>query len=107
MFQPLHWLITVVLDPKEQKTPGGLVLPENYAGVFVTGTVRAVGLGKPMDNGELFVPPLHPGDRVMLARHRDPRTGRPMEYPTVVDEGVLCIICDYTEIQGVVEQVKN
>jgi threonine dehydrogenase-like Zn-dependent dehydrogenase len=65
--------------------------------VVVTGTVRAVG---PEAEG------LKPGDRVMIAQHtQQGRDGsrRVMKFPDIVDEGVTCIFCDYSEILGVVK----
>ena len=101
MFAPLHGLVTVVLDPKNSKTPGGLFLPDNYDGVFLTGTIRAVGSGRRLENGDRDTLALHPGDRVLIASHRDPRTGKVMLYPKINDDGAECIICDHTECLGV------
>jgi co-chaperonin GroES (HSP10) len=40
VFQPIHAFVTVVLDPKNKKTPGGLVLPDGFGDIFITGVVR-------------------------------------------------------------------
>jgi co-chaperonin GroES (HSP10) len=110
LFQPLHTLVTVVLDPKKAKTDGGIFMPENSNGVFLTGTVRAVGTGRIIDGKNVDVPDLHPGDRVLLAQHqeRDER-GRPrvVPYPTIMDEGTLCSFCDHTEILGVLSRAPK
>jgi co-chaperonin GroES (HSP10) len=107
MFQPLHGLVTIVLDPKDNKTPGGLVMPDNYEGVFLTGTVRAVGCGRRLESGYRDTLPLQVGHRVLIAQHRNPQNGRTMPYPTLIDDGVSCIICDHTEVLGVMEQTTN
>jgi co-chaperonin GroES (HSP10) len=102
MFQPLHSLVTIVMDPKDKKTPGGLVMPDNFHDVFATGVIRAVGTSPDIK--------AKPGDRVMIAQHtqRDQRGNqRVMPFPTILDEGVSCVICDHTEILGVVESLKN
>lgn len=104
MFQPLGNLITVVQDPKKGKTAGGLVLPDNFGEVFITGVVRAVGPGH-YDGGLLIRPVPKPGDRVMIAQHTDPRTGRVLPYPCIVDEGQSCLILNESEILGIIESV--
>jgi co-chaperonin GroES (HSP10) len=50
-FKPLHSLVTVVLDLKDLKTSGGLVLPDNFGDIFLTGTVRAAGPGVKASGG--------------------------------------------------------
>jgi co-chaperonin GroES (HSP10) len=108
MFKPLHQFVTVVLDKKD-KTPGGLVLPDGFGEVFVTGVVRAVGTGRMSETtiGLTLVPAIKVGQRVMLAYHQQqgPRgERRVMKYPVLQDEDVACILCDYTDIVGVVEE---
>jgi co-chaperonin GroES (HSP10) len=109
MFQPNHNLVTVVLDPKDSLTKGGLILPENFEDVFRTGTVRAVGPGQWLDSGKRARPDLNPGDRVMLAQHRaqGPGGARVIPYPNFLDDGTMVIICDATDILGVIQTVKN
>ena len=102
-FQPLHAFVTVVLDPVNKKTPGGLVLPDGFGDTFVTGVVRAVGPGR-WDGGKQITPDIKPGDRVMLAQHtQQTQTGpRVQKYPVIRDGDVPCILCDVTDIIGIV-----
>ena len=104
MFVPHHNLVTVVLDKKD-KTPGGLILPDIYAEVFITGTVRAVGVGHRLDTGDLDAPSLCKGDRVMIAQHVQQQGQRRLvqKYPEIEDDGVACILCDYTDVLGVIK----
>jgi chaperonin GroES len=106
LFQPCHNLVTVVPDPKNSKTKGGLHLPDTFAEIFLTGTVRAIGPGRLTDTGYVAHPGLKVGDKVMLAQHSQTTQGgqrRVQEFPTVLDEGVTVLICDVSEILGVVE----
>jgi co-chaperonin GroES (HSP10) len=103
MFEPLGSLLTVVQDPKTGKTAGGVVLPDNFGEVFITGVVRAVGPGH-YDAGVLIEVVPQPGDRVMIAQHTDPRTGRVMPYPTIIDDGVKCLILNESEVLGIVPE---
>jgi chaperonin GroES len=106
MFAPLHNLVTVVLDPKKSTTEGGLVLPETFQDVFVTGVIRAVGPGRALENGEKEQLAVFPGDRVMFAQHCEQGPGgrrRMLPYPVLTDEGVECSLLNYTDILGVVK----
>jgi len=109
MFQPLRCFCTVVLDPANKKTPGGLVLPDGFADIFITGVIRAVGTGWMNDGGYMVVPQIQPGDRVMIMKHQQhgPNGPRVMDYPVLTDDGVACILCDYTDIAGIVEHVQG
>jgi len=108
MFKPLHSLVTVVLDPKDNLTKGGLVLPDNYGGVYLTGVVRALG---PAARGFGSDDPLnqpffiHPGQRVFIAQQteRTQHGTRIKPYPVIEDDGVKCILCDQSDILGVIE----
>jgi co-chaperonin GroES (HSP10) len=109
MFQPLRSLITVVLDPKNAKTTGGLILPDNFGDGFRTGTVRAIGLGL-LEDAKDDVATVKPGDRVMVAQHQQqvgPHQTRIMEFPVIMDDGVACSIVPEDGIIGIIESVKN
>lgn len=103
MFQPIHAFVTVVLDPKNKKTPGGLVLPDGFGDIFITGVVRAVGPGR-WDGGKQITPDVKPGDRVMLAQHQQQtqQGSRVTPYPVVLDDGTPCALCDITDIIGII-----
>jgi chaperonin GroES len=107
MFSPIHAFVTVVLDPTNKKTPGGLVLPDGFGDTFVTGVVRAVGPGR-WDGGKQITPDVRTGDRVMLAQHVTQvqqgrgATNRTIPYPVILDDGVACSLCDITDIVGII-----
>jgi co-chaperonin GroES (HSP10) len=98
----LHNLITVVLDPKDSKTKGGLHLPDSFADVFLTGTVRAVGTGSLDKN--MARPGLLPNDRVLIAQHvqaNNQGQRRVMQYPAIKDGEVECVLLDITDVVGI------
>ena len=103
MFQPLGGLVTVIPDVKKDKTKGGLALPETFADVMITGTVRNVGLGNKMENGTRDRPPLSPGDKVMVAQQRNPRTQKAEPYPMFTDVDVVVFICNAADVWGIIE----
>lgn len=98
MFQPLHALVTVVLDPKQTQTKGGLALPDTAQASSVMGTVRAAGPEAGYKVGdEVFK--LKQGDRVLLGSQRDPRTRQIVNFGTITDDdGVEVALVNYHDI---------
>ena len=111
MFKPLHNLVTVVVDQKETMTSGGLVLPDNFQDVFITGAVRAVGPGRWCEGApHRIVPDVEPGDRVLVAQHvqQGPNGARrAMSYPEFDDGGVKCVLVNDSDILGIVERATS
>jgi co-chaperonin GroES (HSP10) len=107
-FQPLHGLVTIVLDPPQTKTDGGLILPDNFD-TFRTGTIRCVGLGRLCENNSRESMPLTPGDRVLIGagtrKQVGPNDWRVVpEYATIKDnDGVEVALVNFTSILGIVE----
>ena len=59
----------VVKVVKEEKTAGGLVLPDNAQEKPQTGEVLAVGPGKILDNGSRTTVDVQTGDKVLFAKY--------------------------------------
>ena len=59
----------VVKVVKEEKTAGGLVLPDNAQEKPQTGEVLAVGPGKILDNGSRTTVDVQMGDKVLFAKY--------------------------------------
>ena len=106
MFQPLHNLVTVVSDKKDSKTAGGLLLPDNFAGQFITGIVRSVGPG--LKEEPALYGSLSPGSHVLIAQHmeRTPTGMRVQEYPTLDDDGIQVSLCNVQEILGIIDDAN-
>lgn len=67
--KPLGGKVTVLPDPKEDKTSGGIVIPEPAKKEPITGTVIAVGEGRTNLNGELEPMSVKVGDRVIFEKY--------------------------------------
>lgn len=61
----------VIVKPleAEEKTKGGIVLPETAKEKPQEGKVIAVGKGKTLDNGQIQTPEVKVGDRVLYGKY--------------------------------------
>ena len=61
----------VVIQPKEaeEKTSGGIILPDTVKEKPVEGTIVAAGPGKVADNGELVKMDVKVGDKVLYGKY--------------------------------------
>ncbi len=66
--RPLHDRVVIKRIEEEQKTAGGIVIPDSAAEKPQRGEVVAVGNGKPLDNGEVRKPEVKVGDTVMFGK---------------------------------------
>ena len=67
--QPLHDRIVVEAASKEEKTAGGLYLPDAAQEKPQRGTVLAVGPGKRLDSGQLSALDIKVGDTVLYGKY--------------------------------------
>ena len=68
-FRPLQDRMLVKRVNEEQKTKGGLFIPDSAKEKPVEGTVIAVGNGKVMDDGKLRPLDVKAGDRVLFGKY--------------------------------------
>ncbi|WP_348761398.1 co-chaperone GroES [uncultured Salinisphaera sp.] len=66
--RPLHDRVVIKRLEEEQKTAGGIVIPDTAAEKPQRGEVVAVGNGKPLDSGEVRKPEVAVGDKVMFGK---------------------------------------
>jgi len=66
--RPLHDRVVIKRLEEEQKSAGGIVIPDTAAEKPQRGEVVAVGAGKPLDNGETRKPVVKVGDTVMFGK---------------------------------------
>ena len=87
----------VVIKPleAEEKTPGGIVLPDTAKEKPQIGKVIAIGPGKLLDNGERARPAVKKNDQVIYGKY----SGSEVE----IDGNTLKILHE-TEIFGIVEK---
>jgi len=67
--QPLHDRIVVEAAAKEEKTAGGIILPDTAQEKPQRGKVLAVGPGKRLDSGQLAPIGISVGDTVLYGKY--------------------------------------
>lgn len=67
--QPLHDRIIVEAAAKEEKTAGGIILPDTAQEKPQRGKVLAVGPGKRLDSGKLAPIDIQVGDTVLYGKY--------------------------------------
>lgn len=67
--QPLADRVIVKLVEKEEKTTGGVILPDTAKEKPQEAEVIAVGKGRILDNGTTIAPEVKVGDRVIFAKY--------------------------------------
>ena len=65
-FKPLHDRVLVRRVQSDDKTKGGLIIPDTAKEKPAEGEVVAVGDGARKDSGELIAPAVKSGDRVLF-----------------------------------------
>ena len=67
-FKPLHDRVLVRRVQSEEKTKGGLIIPDTAKEKPAEGEVIAVGEGARKDSGELITPSVKAGDRILFGK---------------------------------------
>jgi len=67
-FKPLHDRVLVRRVESEEKTAGGLIIPDSAKEKPQEGEVVAVGAGSRKDNGELIEMAVNAGDKVLFGK---------------------------------------
>jgi chaperonin GroES len=67
--RPLHDRIIVKRLEEEEKTKGGIIIPDTAKEKPIEGKVIAVGDGKVKDNGKKIPMDIKKGDRVLFAKY--------------------------------------
>ncbi len=69
MLKPLSDRIVIKVIEEEEKTPGGIVLPDTAKEKPTVGEIIAVGPGRVLDNGQKIAPEVKKGDKVIFSRY--------------------------------------
>ncbi|HKM38878.1 MAG TPA: co-chaperone GroES [bacterium] len=69
MLKPLGDRVVVKTVTADEKTKGGIVLPDTAKEKPQEGEVIAVGPGRVLDNGQRLTPEVAVGDRVIYAKY--------------------------------------
>ncbi len=93
--RPLHDRILVERIEEENKTPGGIIIPDSAKEKPVEGKVIAVGNGKIAENGEVKPLDVKEGDKILFGKYAgtDIKIGG-QEYLIMREDDVLGIIED-------------
>ncbi len=67
--RPLQDRIIVKRIKEEEKTKGGIIIPETAKEKPSEGEIVAVGKGKVLDNGTVLPPDVKVGDRILFSRY--------------------------------------
>ena len=67
-FKPLHDRVLVRRVQSDEKTKGGLIIPDTAKEKPSEGEVVAVGEGARKDSGELIAPSVKSGDRILFGK---------------------------------------
>ena len=94
-FRPLHDRVVVTRIDADNKTPGGIIIPDTAKEKPTEGEVIAVGPGGRDENGKLIPIDLKKGDRVLFGKWSGTE---------VKIEGVEYLIMKESDIMGVIEQ---
>lgn len=96
--KPLRDKVVVERTEAEEKTAGGIVLPESAKDKPKQGTVIAVGSGRILDNGEVKALEVKKGDKVLFGGYAGSE---------VKIDGKELLILSESEIYAVVENGKK
>jgi chaperonin GroES len=67
--RPLQDRILVRRIASEEKTAGGIIIPDNAKEKPMEGEVVAIGNGKRLEDGSLLKPDVSVGDRVLFSKY--------------------------------------
>ena len=90
---PLHDRVIVKADAAEEKTAGGIFLPDSAKEKPQVGEIAAVGPGKRNDSGDLQKLEVQVGDKVLYSKYAgtDIKLGNE-EYVLLSEKDILAIV---------------
>jgi chaperonin GroES len=93
-FRPLHDRVLVRRLEAEEKTAGGIIIPDTAKEKPMEGEVVAVGPGARNDKGELVIPDVKAGDRILFGKWSGTE---------VKIDGEELLIMKESDIMGIIE----
>ena len=91
--KPLGDKVIVEILNAEEKTKGGIVLPDTAKEKPQEGKVIAVGTGKTLSNGKVVSPSVKPGDRIIFGKHSGNEVEvEDHEYLIVNEDDILAVV---------------
>ena len=96
-FRPLHDRVVVKRIDAEEKTAGGIIIPDTAKEKPMEGEVIAVGPGARNEKGELFPLDVKAGDRILFGKWSGTE---------VKIDGEELLIMKESDIMGIIEEKK-
>ena len=94
-FRPLHDRVVLRRVEEDQRTPGGIIIPDTAKEKPVQGEVLAVGQGVRNEKGDLIALDVKPGDRVLFGKWSGTEVKIDGEELLIMKEGdILGVIVD-------------
>jgi chaperonin GroES len=97
-FRPLHDRVLVRRIEQEDKTAGGIIIPDTAKEKPMEGEVISVGPGARNEKGELVLLDVKPGDRILFGKYSGTE---------VKIDGEELIIMKETDIMGILAGAKS
>ena len=92
-FRPLHDRVVVKRVEEEQKTKGGIIIPDTAKEKPTEGKVLAVGNGKILEDGTTRPLEVKPGDRILFSKYAGTEVKVDGEEQTIIrEDDVLGIV---------------
>ena len=92
--RPLHDRILVRRIEEEEKTKGGLIIPDTAKEKPQEAKVIAVGKGKVNDDGELRPLDVHKGDRILFGKYSGTEIQLDGEENLIIREDDVLAVCE-------------
>jgi chaperonin GroES len=97
-FRPLHDRVLVRRLEEDERTVGGIIIPDTAKEKPMEGEVLAVGPGARNERGELIPPDVKAGDRILFGKWSGSE---------VKIDGEELVIMKESDIMGIIESVKK
>jgi len=97
-FRPLHGRVVIRRLTSQEKTAGGIIIPDTVQEKPSESEVVASGLGARNEKGDIVPLDIHPGDRVLFGKWSGTE---------VKIDGEGLIIMSGSDIMGVIEQQSS
>ena len=94
-FRPLHDRVVVKRVAEEEKTKGGIIIPDSAKEKPIEGEVIAVGNGKVLEDGKVRPLDIKKGDRILFGKY----SGTEIKL-----DGVEHLILREDEVLGIIEK---
>jgi chaperonin GroES len=92
--RPLHDRVIVKRIEEEERSPGGIIIPDTAKEKPIQGQIMAVGTGKVLDNGTVIPMQVKKGDKILFGKYAGTE---------VKIEGQELLIMREDDILGIIE----